>query len=210
MKTLFLKPTLVAAVVMGLTTGSALAADTTANTNTNNGHNTMNQTSRNMENSMNQTTDKMGQFADDSGITAKVKKAFMDDNMLSSMDISVKTDNGVVALSGFVDSAEKKARAVDVAKRVEGVKSVQDQLNLKDAKEGTVTGYMGDAATTAEIKAKLLATKDMPSTSVSVETVDGVVQLTGTVDTNAQIQEAERVAKMVDGVKSVKNDLKVK
>lgn len=208
MKKVLLKPTLVATVVMSLTAGSAFAANT--NSGVNNVNDTVNQTSRNAENSMNQTTDKMGQFADDSGITAKVKKAFMDDKMLSAMDISVKTDKGVVALSGFVDSAEKKAHAVSVAKQVEGVKSVQDQLNLKDAKEGTVKGYMGDAATTAEVKAKLLGTKDMPSTSISVETVDGVVQLTGSVDTAAQIREAESVAKQVDGVKSVKNDLKVK
>lgn len=208
MKKVLLKPTLVATVVMSLTAGSAFAANT--NSGVNNVNDTVNQTSRNAENSMNQTTDKMGQFADDSGITAKVKKAFMDDKMLSAMDISVKTDKGVVALSGFVDSAEKKAHAVSVAKQVEGVKSVQDQLNLKDAKEGTVKGYMGDAATTAEVKAKLLGTKDMPSTSISVETVDGVVQLTGSVDTAAQIREAESVAKQIDGVKSVKNDLKVK
>jgi hyperosmotically inducible protein len=43
-----------------------------------------------------------------------------------------------------------------------------------------------------------------------VETTEGVVQLSGTVESNAQSARAESIAKAVDGVKSVKNDLKVK
>ncbi|MGQ7186550.1 BON domain-containing protein, partial [Escherichia sp. HC-CC] len=45
---------------------------------------------------------------------------------------------------------------------------------------------------------------------VKVETTDGVVQLSGTVDSQAQSDRAESIAKAVDGVKSVKNDLKTK
>ncbi len=44
---------------------------------------------------------------------------------------------------------------------------------------------------------------------MKVETTDGVVQLSGTVETQEQSDRAESIAKAVDGVKSVKNDLKV-
>ena len=100
--------------------------------------------------------------------------------------------------------------AVKVAKGVEGVTSVSDKLHVRDAKESSVKGYAGDTATTSEIKAKLLADDIVPSRHVKVETTDGVVQLSGTVDSQAQSDRAESIAKAVDGVKSVKNDLKTK
>ncbi|EPV2708468.1 molecular chaperone OsmY [Escherichia coli] len=116
----------------------------------------------------------------------------------------------VVTLSGFVESQAQAEEAVKVAKGVEGVTSVSDKLHVRDAKEGSVKGYAGDTATTSEIKAKLLADDIVPSRHVKVETTDGVVQLSGTVDSQAQSDRAESIAKAVDGVKSVKNDLKTK
>lgn len=71
-------------------------------------------------------------------------------------------------------------------------------------------GYAGDTATTSEVKAKLLADDVVPSRHIKVETTDGVVQLSGTVKSAAQSERAESIAKAVDGVKSVKNDIKVK
>lgn len=108
-----------------------------------------------------------------------------------------------MTLSGFVESRAQAEEAVKVAKGVEGVTSVSDKLHVRDAKEGSVKGYAGDTATTSEIKAKLLADDIVPSRHVKVETTDGVVQ-PGTVDSRAQSDRAESIAKAVDGVKSVK------
>ena len=151
---------------------------------------------------------KVGNFMDDSTITAKVKAALVDHDSIKSTDISVKTDQKVVTLSGFVESQAQAEEAVKVAKGVEGVTSVSDKLHVRDSKDTSVKGYAGDTATTSEVKAKLLADDIVPSRKVKVETTDGVVQLSGTVDSQAQIERAESIAKAVDGVKSVKNDLK--
>jgi hyperosmotically inducible periplasmic protein len=153
---------------------------------------------------------KVGGFMDDSSITAKVKAALVDHDSIKSTDISVKTDKKVVTLSGFVESQAQAEEAVKVAKGVEGVASVSDKLHVKDSKSQSMQGYAGDTATTSEIKAKLLADDIVPSRKVKVETTDGVVQLSGTVDSQAQSTRAESIAKAIDGVKSVKNDLKVK
>src|SRR5690606_14776640 len=153
---------------------------------------------------------KVGNFMDDSAITAKVKAALVDHENIKSTDISVKTEQKVVTLSGFVESQAQAEQAVKVAKGVEGVASVSDKLHVRDSKNASVKGYAGDAATTSEIKAKLLADDIVPSRKVKVETTDGVVQLSGTVDSQAQIDRAESIAKAIDGVKSVKNDLKTK
>lgn len=153
---------------------------------------------------------KVGNFMDDSAITAKVKAALVDDEQIKSTDISVKTEKSVVTLSGFVESQAQAEEAVKIAKGIEGVASVSDKLHVRDGKDQSVKGYAGDAATTSEIKAKLLADDIVPSRNVKVETTDGVVQLSGTVESEKQSQRAESIAKAVDGVKSVKNDLKVK
>lgn len=152
---------------------------------------------------------KVGNFMDDSTITAKVKAALLDNESIKSTDISVKTDKKVVTLSGFVQSQAQAEAAVAAAKTVEGVVSVSDKLHVRDSKESSIKGYAGDTATTSEVKAKLLADDIVPSRNVKVETTDGVVQLSGTVESQAQSERAESVAKAVEGVKSVKNDLKV-
>ena len=151
---------------------------------------------------------KVGNFMDDSTITAKVKAALVDHDSIKSTDISVKTDQKVVTLSGFVESQAQAEEAVKVAKGVEGVTSVSDKLHVRDSKETSVKGYAGDTAITSEVKAKLLADDIVPSRKVKVETTDGVVQLSGTVESQAQSDRAESIAKAIDGVKSVKNDLK--
>ena len=151
---------------------------------------------------------KVGNFMDDSTLTAKVKAALVDHESIKSTDISVKTDQKVVTLSGFVESQAQAEEAVKVAKGVEGVTSVRDKLHVRDSKNTSVKGYAGDTAITSEVKAKLLADDIVPSRKVKVETTDGVVQLSGTVDSQAQSERAESIAKAIDGVKSVKNDLK--
>lgn len=153
---------------------------------------------------------KVGNFMDDSSITAKVKAALVDHDAIKSTDISVKTSKKVVTLSGFVTSQAQAEEAVKVAKGVEGVSSVSDKLHVRDSKSQSMKSYAGDTATTSEVKAKLLADDVVPSRHIKVETTDGIVQLSGNVESAAQSERAESIAKAVDGVKSVKNDIKVK
>jgi len=71
------------------------------------------------------------QYVDDSVITSKVKAAIFDDTSLKTLQITVQTFKGVVQLSGFVDSAQSVTRAGEVAKRVEGVTSVKNDLIVR-------------------------------------------------------------------------------
>ncbi len=72
-----------------------------------------------------------GEYVDDSVITTKVKTAIFEEPTLKSAEISVETFKGVVQLSGFVSSSAAEAKAVQVARAVHGVKSVEDQMRLK-------------------------------------------------------------------------------
>ena len=194
------KTLLAVMLTSAIATGSAFAENAT----TDKAQSGVESAGQKVDSSMN----KVGNFMDDSTITAKVKAALVDHESIKSTDISVKTDQKVVTLSGFVESQTQAEEAVKVAKGVEGVTSVSDKLHVRDSKSTSVKGYAGDTATTSEVKAKLLADDIVPSRKVKVETTDGVVQLSGTVDSKAQSDRAESIAKAVDGVKSVKNDLK--
>jgi osmotically-inducible protein OsmY len=72
-----------------------------------------------------------GQYIDDSVITSKVKSSLVNDSGLSAFDINVETYKGVVQLSGFVDTQQHIDEAITVAKSVEGVKSVKNDMHLK-------------------------------------------------------------------------------
>lgn len=70
--------------------------------------------------------------------------------------------------------------------------------------------YLSDAWITTKVKSAVAADSDLRVFDVKVETFDGVVQLSGFVDTPDQITKAERVAREIEGVDRVHNDLRVK
>lgn len=72
-----------------------------------------------------------GQYFDDSVITSKVKAAILNEPSLSSAEINVETFKGVVQLSGFIKSSADTVKAVELANRVGGVKSVKNDMRLK-------------------------------------------------------------------------------
>jgi hyperosmotically inducible periplasmic protein len=74
-----------------------------------------------------------GNFLNDVDVSARVKSAFLAEPSLKSMmmDISVSTEAGVVTLSGAVKNRGLRAKAVSVARSVDGVKRVNDQLTVQ-------------------------------------------------------------------------------
>jgi len=72
-----------------------------------------------------------GEYVDDSVITTKVKSLLASDDFLKSFEISVETYKGIVQLSGFVDSQKAIDKAGEIARSVQGVKSVKNSLNVK-------------------------------------------------------------------------------
>lgn len=70
-------------------------------------------------------------YFDDSATTARIKSSFVTDKQVSALDISVKTYNGNVQLSGYADNRDEIQRAVDLARTTPGVKSVHNDIHLK-------------------------------------------------------------------------------
>jgi len=73
-----------------------------------------------------------GEFTDDAALTAKVKSAIATDaGARTASAVNVETYRGVVQLTGFVDSEDQAVRAVSAAKKVQGVRSVKNDIRLK-------------------------------------------------------------------------------
>ncbi len=78
------------------------------------------------------------------------------------------------------------------------------------SKEKSTGEYFDDAVITTKVKAAFVEDDELKATEIQVETFKGVVQLSGFVANRAHVGKAERVASEVNGVKSVKNDIRVK
>lgn len=77
------------------------------------------------------TQESTGEYIDDTWITTKVKAALIADPVAKARDVKVETFKGIVQLSGFVDSREAMDQAVIVARSIEGVRSVENNMSIK-------------------------------------------------------------------------------
>jgi hyperosmotically inducible protein len=76
------------------------------------------------------TTDTTGEYVDDATITAKVKAEFAKDKLVKGRNISVRTDHGVVDLTGSVGSKDESNRATDLATKIKAVSAVHNNLKI--------------------------------------------------------------------------------
>jgi hyperosmotically inducible periplasmic protein len=72
-----------------------------------------------------------GQYVDDTTLSTRVKTALIGDEQVKARNIDVETYKGVVSLSGFVESRGEAERAVQLAQNVDGVKSVKDDMHVR-------------------------------------------------------------------------------
>jgi hyperosmotically inducible protein len=150
-----------------------------------------------------------GEAIDDTVITSNIQASLVDDPVTKARQIEVETFRGVVQLSGYVDTAASKSRAATLAMQTKGVTRVDNNLEVRntDTSAGTT---IDDSILTAKVKAALIGNPITKARQINVETLRGVVQLSGFVDSKAEIAEATTVANSVTGVKDVHNELAVK
>jgi hyperosmotically inducible protein len=151
----------------------------------------------------------IGTEVDDAVLTTKVRSALMSDDNVKSLDIKVKTRKGEVMLSGFASNQAQIDRSIAVAKAIEGVTNVDNQLSLKEGKQ-TVGNKIDDSVITTRVKSALLGDPAMKSLDVLVTTRKGEVQLSGFVDNESQLARAVDLSKSVEGVTTVENHMSLK
>ncbi len=151
----------------------------------------------------------IGTEIDDTVITAGVKSALLADPDVKSFDLKVETRKGEVQLSGFAQNQTQIERAVSLARGVQGVKSVLNNLSLKGAPVSLGAG-VDDAVITTRVKAALLNDPAVKSGDISVATSKAQVQLSGFVNDQKQMDRAIEVARSVENVAGVSNEMVIK
>jgi hyperosmotically inducible protein len=154
-------------------------------------------------------SDSAGAALSDTAITAKVKASFVGKDSLKGSHIKVVTTNGVVTLTGSALNSNSKTAAVDLAKGVDGVKSVDDDLTTPSS-SGSVHDAVksservgSDSWITTKVKSEILADSVSKGFDVHVKTLHGVVMLHGTLPNKDAIAHVKDLAQKVEGVKSV-------
>ncbi len=144
----------------------------------------------------------------DSWITAKTKMALYSDERVKGRQVSVETmKGGVVHLRGKVDSADAKAAAADIAKGIDGVTSVKNDLQVVAPEKRDVVEAK-DTDIKKAVQARLA--KDSQLKSIDVRADAGVVVLSGDAPNITAAARASEMAREVPGVRSVKNEINVK
>jgi hyperosmotically inducible protein len=145
----------------------------------------------------------------DSEITARVKTALIRDDATKARQINVETENGVVQLSGFVESEQMKAAATTTAQTVSGVQEVRNELIVREG-DRSFSRATDDTVIAAKVKTELATDASLATAGdVKVDVRGGVVQLSGFVSSPDQKQQAEQIARRVAGVADVRNAIEV-
>ena len=139
----------------------------------------------------------------DSWITGKTKIALYADSRVSGTQVNVDTMSGMVHLRGKVDSAAAKAAAEEVARGIEGVRGVKNELQVVPASVKKVVEARDDEITT-KVKARFAADPKMKS--LDVRTDNGVVTIEGRLPSITDSVRASQIAREVPGVRAVRND----
>jgi len=140
----------------------------------------------------------------DTWITSKTKIALFADERVKGTSVTVDTTKGAVHLRGKVDSDEARATATEIAKGVDGVQSVSNDLQVVAPGNRKMVDA-GDKEIAEAVESRI--SRDARLKKVDVRTDAGVVTLTGEVPTIAASAKASEMARGVAGVKSVKNEL---
>lgn len=154
----------------------------------------------------------------DAWMDGKLEAAYALNRHLNPFSIDTRVDNGMVFLSGHVESEIDRELAGDIAQNIDGVTAVRNDLIVQPGdgekraaagSERTFAQRIDDATTTATVKSKLLIDGETQGLRIDVDTLDHVVTLSGDVDTAAESNLAEQIASNIDEVERVRNELRV-
>lgn len=136
-------------------------------------------------------------------ILSAVQDALLYDPRVNSFNLDIKVTNGYITLRGVVDNIAAKKAAVSDARNTVGVVRVNDLIKVRPLSE------FDDEAIATDVRAALLRNPVTESYEINVAVDNGVVRLSGVVDTYYEKGVAENVAQRASGVVLVRNYLVV-
>lgn len=152
-------------------------------------------------------------------LESKVWLALLTELGLDSLQVEIAVDDADVSLTGTVDKRQTRELAKTVVATVEGVESVNNDIELeaKDGDDPAKTGAVEeleretkDSILATNVKLKLMSEFGSDALSIHVEAGDGKVVLSGNVDAETDVGAAKKAAASVEGVTDVVNRISMK
>jgi hyperosmotically inducible protein len=140
----------------------------------------------------------------DDRIESSARQSYVFKTYLKDDDIKIQSKDGVVTLTGTVSEESRKSLAQETLAGLPGVESVDNRLEVK----GEQPAEKSDAWLSAKVKTTLLFHQNV-SAMTEVSTKDGIVTLKGDATSLAQKDLTTEYAKDVEGVKDVRNEMRV-
>ncbi len=148
----------------------------------------------------------IGTMVDDSVISTTVKTKMIADDFVEARNIDVDVLNGVVYLIGVVKSDSQKRMAADIARGVDGVRRVENQLVVGKTSVGQT---FNDTVLSGKIRTELIKDPDVQSTNIDIDTNNNVVTLTGIVRTESEKNKILYITQKVSGNRQVVDNLTI-
>jgi hyperosmotically inducible protein len=153
------------------------------------------------------TSQPIDRLAGDALITSKVEAKLAADPDTNNLEIDVDTRDGQVRLSGLVETEQERSEAEHLTRATEGVRGVENEIRIGDLGFGQ---HVSDGWILTKIRSRLTVDPEVESFNIDVDVLDGDVTLSGLVTTERVREEAARIARATDGVRSVRNRIEVR
>lgn len=136
----------------------------------------------------------------------EVLEAMHSEALLRRAEVGVIANDGIVTLTGMVESYTRKLAAENAVRKVSGVKAIIEQIAVDPAKSDKRT----DAEIASEILHALTWNIDVPKERVKIIVEDGWVSLEGNLEWSVQREAVKKAVSHVPGVKGIRNHIKIK
>jgi hyperosmotically inducible protein len=142
----------------------------------------------------------------DAWLTLQTKLALLADERVSSADVHVTTQRGVITLHGKVDSAAEQKAAEEIALNIEGQKQVVNQLTVVSTARRKMVDRQ-DHQIVKDVKQAIRKDASLKKADIDVRAEKGIVTLTGKAPSLETSVRASETARRVSGVRAVRNEL---
>ena len=149
----------------------------------------------------------LGTSINDKVIYVKLRNAVYDWNPSVSENISISVDNGSVLVTGKSKNIDTKIQLTKIIWKVHGVKEVNNKVQISET--NNFKNIAKDLASLGEIKARLMASKELNSLNYSIDVVNNIAYISGIASSEEEISIVTQIAQQAKFIKEVQNFVKV-
>ena len=149
----------------------------------------------------------LGTSINDKVIYIKLRNAIYDWDSSVSEQVSISVDNGSILVTGQLDNVDKKINLTKVIWEISGVKEVNNKVQISET--NNFKNIAKDLASLGEIKARLMASKELNSLNFSIDVVNNIAYISGIASSEEEISIVTQIAKNARFIKEVQNFVKI-